>query len=855
MSLDSLIDRWSRDAETAPNVAVWQRLPERPAQIEPIPRDLPPALAAALARIGISSLFCHQAEAWRAAASGRNVVLATGTASGKTLAYNLPVLSALLDSGGARALYLFPTKALAQDQLTVLGRFMAAAGDETRAAAGLAAIYDGDTPQGQRPSIRRNARLIISNPDMLHTGILPHHTTWDEFFRGLRFVVIDEMHTYRGVFGSHVANVIRRLRRVAAFHGAKPQFILSSATIGNPRELAEGLIEAPVELIDVDGSARGPRQFLLYNPPVVNPDLGLRKSSMLESVRLARELHAHRVQTVVFARSRRTVELMLTHLRAGEAGAGAEGPGIPAPIDDETPTRSSVRGYRSGYLPSERREIEQGLRDGSVQIVVATNALELGIDIGGLGAAVLAGYPGSIASVRQQSGRAGRGMEGAVAVLVASANPLDQFLAHHPDYFFGQSPEHALINPDHLLILLSHLRCAMFELPFEKGEGYGTLPAEKLHEFLDFLVENKEAHTSRDKYFWMSDAYPAANISLRSASAENVVLQAEGGDRPFAVGEVDLPSALWMVHPKAVYLHEGQQYFVQELDLEKHTAVLIPVGLDYYTEPQRETEIAITAEKQNDGVPGGEKGWGEIQVTTRVVGFKKLRWLTQENLGAEPLDMPATDLQTTGYWVSLSDASLEALRQQGAWTNDPNDYGPDWSRISLAVRTRDSFRCQVCGEPEAGREHDVHHKIPFRAFPSAAQANRLDNLITLCRLDHRRAEENVRIRSGLAGVAYVLSQLAPLFLMCDPGDLGVHTDAAGAVRGGKPSVVLYDEVPAGIGFSERLFELHADMIQRAFELVRQCECPDGCPSCVGPGGENGMGGKAASLAILDTLLS
>jgi DEAD/DEAH box helicase domain-containing protein len=406
-----------------------------------------------------------------------------------------------------------------------------------------------------------------------------------------------------------------------------------------------------------------------------------------------------------------------------------------------------------------------------------------------------------------------------------------------------------------LLILLSHLRCAMFELPFARDEGYGALPADRLREFLDFLVQSNEAHTSGEKYFWMSDAYPAANISLRSASAQNVVLQAVGEDRPSAVGEVDLPSALWMVHPKAVYLHEGQQYFVQELDLEKHTAVLIPVGLDYYTEPQRETEIAITVKKQNENVPGGEKGWGEIQVTTRVVGFKKLRWLTQENLGSEPLDMPATDLQTTGYWISLSNASLEALRQSGIWTNDPNDYGPDWARISLTVRTRDAFRCQVCGEPEAGREHDVHHKIPFRAFPSAAVANRLDNLITLCRADHRRAEQNVRIRSGLAGVAYVLGQLAPLFLMCDPGDLGVHTDAAGSVRAGRPSVVLYDQVPAGIGFSQRLFELHAELMTRAAELVRQCECQDGCPSCVGPGGENGMGGKAASLAILDTLLA
>jgi DEAD/DEAH box helicase domain-containing protein len=700
--------------------------------------------------------------------------------------------------------------------------------------------------------------LIISNPDMLHTAILPHHTNWADFFHGLRFVVIDELHTYRGIFGSHVANVIRRLKRVASFHGGQPQFILSSATIGNPQELARRLIESDVQLVDQDGSARGPREFLLYNPPVVDEALGLRKSSMLESIRLAQDLHAHHVQSVVFARSRRTVELMLTHLQAGEGGAspasGSNRRGSGAPASPRRAT-SSIRGYRSGYLPSERREIEQGLRDGTVTTVVATNALELGIDIGGLGAAVLSGYPGSIASVYQQAGRAGRGSDPALAVLVASANPLDQFLAHHPDYFFGRSPERALINADHLLILLSHLRCAMFELPFEQDAGFGALSGDTLKEFLDFLVTGKEAHVSGDNYFWMSDAYPAATISLRSASAENVVLLAAGDERPSAVGEVDLPSALWMVHPNAVYLHQGQQYFVQELDLEKHTAVLIPVGLDYYTEPQRETEIQITNESALAAVPGGEKGWGEIQVATRVVGFKKLRWLTQENLGAEPLDLPATDLQTTGYWLSLSETNLETLRLSGAWTNDPNEYGPDWPRISRTVRTRDGFRCRVCGVSESGREHDVHHKIPFRAFSSAAQANRLDNLITLCREDHRRAEKNVRIRSGLAGVAYVLSQLAPLFLMCDPNDLGVHTDAAGSVRDGKPSVVLYDEVPAGIGFSQKLYEIHADLVARASEIVTQCTCHDGCPSCVGPGGENGMGGKSATLGILDTLLS
>jgi DEAD/DEAH box helicase domain-containing protein len=856
MSLDSLLQHWQTDPDTSPNFVVWRTIPARPAQVQPLPQDLNLRLRTALTRAGIDSVYSHQSAAWESCCLGRNVVLATGTASGKTLAYNLPILSALLDREKTCALYLYPTKALAQDQLTILNRLLVGIGGESGAAPP-AAIYDGDTPQSQRASIRRNARLVLTNPDMLHAGILPHHTNWADFFQGLRFVVIDEMHTYRGVFGSHVANVIRRLKRVADFHGSRPQFILSSATIGNPAELAGRLIEDSVDLVDQDGSARGPRHFLVYNPPVVHPALGLRKSSLMESVRLAQDLIAHRVQSLVFARTRRSVELILTYLQGGRppgnepirasggARASANSP-IPKP-------GTSIRGYRSGYLPAERREIERGLRDGSVATVVATNALELGIDIGGMGAAVLAGYPGSIASVYQQAGRAGRGPAAGAAVLVASANPLDQFLAHHPDYFFGQSPERALINPDHALILLSHIRCAMFELPFEKGDAFGGLVPAKVEEYLEYLISNREAHASRDKYFWMSDAYPAANISLRSASAENVVLHSAGDDRPVAIGEVDLPSALWMTHPGAVYLHEGQQYFVQELDLEKRTAILIPVSLDYYTEPQRQTEIQIVAISESADIPAGEKAWGEIEVSTQMVGFKKLRWLTQETVGAEPLQLPTTDLQTTGYWIAFSDSALETLRASGAWTNDPNDYGPDWPRISVAVRTRDKFRCQVCGAVENGREHDVHHKIPFRSFSTATEANRLDNLITLCHADHRKAEQNVRIRSGLAGLAYVLAQLAPLFLMCDPADLGVHTDALGCMSGGRPSVVLYDQVPAGIGFSQQLFAVHEELIRSALELVRQCPCDDGCPSCVGPGGENGAGSKRTTLATLQAL--
>jgi DEAD/DEAH box helicase domain-containing protein len=650
-----------------------------------------------------------------------------------------------------------------------------------------------------------------------------------------------------------------RLKRVANFYGAKPQFILASATIGNPQELAEKLIEEPITLIDNDGSARGPRHFILYNPPLVDQSLGLRKSSLLESVRLARDLLTSNVQTVVFARSRRSVEIILSYLQGDlTPDSNIESPLIP--YESLPNPRSFVRGYRSGYLPSQRREIEKGLRDGTIKTVVATNALELGIDIGGLGAAILVGYPGTVASARQQAGRAGRGLESAVSVLVTSANPIDQFLAHHPEYFFERSPEQALINPDHLLILLEHLRCAMFELPFQKGEGFGNISAQTVEEYLNFLVENNEAHFSNEKFFWMADQYPAANISLRSASPQSFVLQTVIDDQPQTIGIVDGESATWLTHPGAIYLHEAQQYFVDELNLDQHIVRLKPIASDYYTEPLRDTTVQMLSESDQALISGGEKKWGELLVTTQVTAFRKRRWYTHETLGQEPLDLPPSELQTTGYWLTLSAETVTRLREAGAWTNDPNDYGPDWQKTRERVRARDGYKCQVCGTLETTRQHDVHHKIPFRSFtrigstePAYIQANRLENLTTLCPSCHKKVEENVRIRSGLAGLAYVLGNLAPLFLMCDAGDIGTHIEPVENQIFGQPTVVIYDLIPAGIGFSQKLFEMHDDLIARAHELVSACMCEDGCPSCVGPGGENGGGGKTEALAILKEL--
>ncbi|MCL4561328.1 MAG: DEAD/DEAH box helicase [Chloroflexi bacterium] len=840
-TLASLLSSWRSDPEIGGNVVAWRTVPGKPAEWADFPTDLHPALAAALQKRGIQALYTHQAAAWEHIRAGKNIVVVTGTASGKTLCYNLPVLDRLSRNPQARALYLFPTKALAQDQAEALDQLTVAVNQALIAQRETShqitsSAYDGDTPSNLRSAIRSKARVVISNPDMLHTGILPHHTLWADFFRSLQFVVVDEIHTYRGVFGSHVANVLRRLKRVAYFYGASPQFILTSATIDNPVELGERLVEEEISLIDHDGAARGARHFLLYDPPVVDRELGIRKSAVLESVRLAADLLRARRQTIIFGRSRRTVEMLVNYLR-----------------QDEETLPGLVRGYRSGYLPAERRRIERSLREGEINTVVATNALELGIDIGGMEAAILVGYPGTIAATWQQAGRAGRKTEASLAVLVTSADALDQFLARHPEYLFERSPERALINPDNLLILLQHLRCAAFELPFRSGEPFGRLPASTLEDFLQVLAESGELHPAGERYFWMADQYPADTVSLRSASPQSVLLQIQGEEAWRTIGEVDLESAAWMVHPQAVYLHDGQSYLVEDLNLEQNIAHLERVDLDYYTEPRRETTVEKVSVAAQAEAAGCSKAHGELLVTTRVTGYRQVRWYTHEQLSTGLLDLPPTQLHTTGYWITVSDETVERLREQGLWKNDANDYGPNWGEQRDRARLRDGFRCQVCHAPENGRAHHVHHKIPFRNFTSYQHANQLDNLVTLCPTCHRVAEAAVRMRSGLAGLAYVLGHLAPLFLMCDSRDLGVHSDPQAPVAEGKPAVVLYDEVPAGIGFSERLFEFHDELLRRSLQLVRECECSDGCPSCVGPAGENGVGGKKETLALLEAL--
>lgn len=857
MSLNKLLSHWKAEPTIYENITAWQNIPPRSAQFEELPPDLHPSLVKVLTRRGINHLYTHQSAAWEFARAGQNVIVVTGTASGKTLAYNLPILHSLIQSGESRALYLFPTKALGQDQFNELQGLTKNLAEINRNSESSdlislhpvpVAIYDGDTKAKDKSTIRAKSRIVITNPDMLHIGILPHHTQWMEFFSNLQYVVLDEIHVYRGVFGSHVANVIRRLKRIASFYGSNPKFFLTSATIANPVELGEKLIEEPVRLVDKDGSSHGPRNFLIYNPPFVDPELGLRRSSLLESVRLAEDLIHYDVQTIIFGRSRRAIELILTYLR--ENILPKETRSIPHSGNEV----GFIRGYRSGYLPSERRAIEDGLRSGTIRGVVATNALELGIDIGEMSASLLSGYPGTIASTWQQAGRAGRGEEVSLVVLVTTASPLDQFFAHNPEYFFGRSPEQALVNPDNLLLLLAHIRCALFELPFDRAETFGNLTIEEFSEIMTLLGQEGIAHESGDKFFWMADRYPAENISLRVASADRILLQVEEDGRWVTFGEVDHQSASWLVHPQAVYLQESRMYLVNELDFEKGLARLEPSSVDYYTIPRVDTNIDLISVSGKAAVRSGEKYFGEILVSSQVTGYKQVKWFTHEQLGTGELELPSLELQTMGYWLALDPGAVENLRQNGMWSSDPNKYGPTWHEQKERARARDNYQCQVCGLEEQGRAHHVHHKIPFRQFETYHQANRLSNLITLCPACHQRVEKAVRLRSGLSGLAYILNQIAPIFLMCDTKDLGVYSDAQSALADGNPTIVLFERIPAGIGFSQRLFEDHDLLIHNAHQLVTGCLCKEGCPSCVGPAGENGIGGKKESIELLKLLI-
>ena len=629
-ALDSALAELRSDRSFMRNVAHWEVVPARAGDMGPFPAELDDGLRGVLRARGIERLYGHQADAYRHVRSGDNVVLVTPTASGKTLAYNLPILSHFLRDALATALYLFPTKALSQDQQAELDGVVQGGGLPVPAF-----TYDGDTPASVRGRVREQGRIVITNPDMLHTGVLPHHTKWGHFFGGLRFVVIDELHIYRGVFGSHLANVVRRLKRIAAFYGARPRFICCSATIGNPLELARRIIEEDAVLIDRNGAPAGERHFLLYNPPLLDAEQGIRRSVVNEAHEIATRLLRRRVKTIVFARSRMRTELISSYIRESLRGR------------TEQDGADAIASYRGGYLPNERRRIERGLRDGSLRGVVSTNALELGIDIGGLDASVIAGFPGTIASCRQQAGRSGRTADVSLSVLIASPAPIDQFVIRHPEYLFGTSPESGHVDPDNIHILLDQLKCAVFELPYRDAD------AETPHvaELLRYLGEQGVLHPADGSWYWADRAYPAEQVSLRTSTAQNIVIvDATRGGR--VIGEMDQVSAKMLLHDGAIYLHGGEQYRVERLDLEEQTCTVARVAADYFTESVVRTDIRLLHRDDDTGSAHGLV-LGDILVRTQPTGFRKIRYHTHERVGRGDIHLPADEMHTRAVAVVL----------------------------------------------------------------------------------------------------------------------------------------------------------------------------------------------------------
>jgi DEAD/DEAH box helicase domain-containing protein len=771
--LGTLVARYRKDEV----LTAVRQIPAREAKFRPIPGWVTSTLSEAYRTKGIQELYSHQAATAELVHHGRNVVVVTPTASGKTLCYNLPVLNAVLDNPDTRALYLFPTKALAQDQLAELHDLSKRLDDRFGVF-----TYDGDTPSDARKAIRERGHIVLTNPDMLHTGILPHHTKWMRLFENLRYIVIDELHTYRGVFGSHLANVLRRLRRVARFYGSNPQFICCSATIANPGELASQLVEQEVEVVEENGAPAGEKLFVFYNPPMVNRNLGIRRSYINESTRVAKELLARKLQTIIFANSRLHTEILLTYLQQ----ANPSKPGQAEPI----------RGYRGGYLPGERREIERGLRDGRILGVVTTTALELGIDVGSLDACVMAGYPGSIASTWQRAGRAGRRSGSSCAIFVASSAPLDQFIVQHPDYFFGSSPEHAHIQPDNLEILVNHLKCAAFELPLSPEERFGNVD---LPELCERLGEAGFLHKSGGNWHWVQEAYPADTISLRSVTSDNFVIievTGEENGEPEVIGEVDFSSALTTVHPKAIYIHQGQQYHVERLDFDKRKAYVKRVNVDYYTDAIRYTQVRVLEIAEEQAISGpAARSHGDVLVRSQVVGFKKIKFFTNENVGSGKLELPENEMYTTAFWLTLGHSLLVELpftlseRQSGI-------FGLLYALGSMATLL---LMCD---------RRDLGTAVGERPPSAASEINWEDF------------------------AAPRTSDVTDFF---------------------EPNLYLYDAYPGGIGFSEPLYRISNLLLERTSELISACPCDNGCPSCVGPAADRSERTKNAALAILGRL--
>jgi DEAD/DEAH box helicase domain-containing protein len=789
LSLAEYVERLRKNRRFMETVTAACRIPEYGGKFAPFPSWLHPRLKAVFEKSGISMLYSHQAEAVERIRKGEHVVLVTPTASGKTLCYNLPVLQATLEDPGSRALYLFPTKALAQDQMHEVHGLIHELKADIRTF-----TYDGDTPDDARQAVRKQGHVVVTNPDMLHTAILPHHTKWQKLFTNLRFVVIDELHVYRGVFGSHFTNVIRRLSRICRFYGADPTFVVCSATVANPKEHAERVLERPAALIEESGAPRAARTFFMMNPPVVNRELGIRQSALTPARRLAADLISNDIQTIVFTTSRLNVEVLTKYLK----DAFRKG----KPSDDRF-----VSGYRGGYLPNLRRSIEKGLRSRETMGVVSTNALELGIDIGDLEACIMAGYPGSIASTWQQAGRAGRRTGESLAILIAKSSPMDQFIVENPEYFFSRTPEHCRVNPDNLLILLHHLKSAAFELPFERGERFG---GENLEELLSYLEEKGVLHRVSDRWHWAAESYPADEVSLRSINPENVVVvDATKTGEPAVIAEVDWDSAFTTVHDEAIFMVESQQYHVDRLDLERKKAYVRKVDVDYYTDAMTYTHVRAIDVFDRRQETSLIVEHGEVQVVRKVVGFKKIKFYTSENLGYGEVNLPEKDMHTTSYWFTLPRDFLDRL----------------------------PYRREEIIDGLSGLAYGLHHLA-----------------VILLMADTRDIDRSVGDKSG---EWFVRQTRDRRWITLSPGfSEGKSMEAPEAgIDAFDPTVFLFDAYPGGIGFSQLLFERHRELLETTRSLIAHCPCGHGCPSCVGPTLEAGPKAKEVALALLERILA
>jgi DEAD/DEAH box helicase domain-containing protein len=750
----ALADRLSRRLQKkyASRITGHSVEPAREGRYVELPCDLPAPLANALRSRGIERLYSHQAEAWNLARSGRHFVVVTPTASGKTLCYTLPVLAGAMEQR-AKALYLFPTKALAQDQLAELLEINRAGGLGLKAH-----TFDGDTPGDARQAIRLHGDLVISNPDMLHQALLPHHTKWAQFFENLRYVVIDEIHSYRGVFGAHLANVLRRLKRICAFYGSQPQFILASATIGNPAEHASALIGDEVAAITDSGAPTGERHLLLWNPPMVNRELGIRASARSQSTRIARHAIKAGLKVLVFAQTRLLVEVITKYLKD---------------VFDHDPRHPQrIRGYRGGYLPTERREVERAMREGRIDGLVGTSALELGVDIGSLDVVLLNGYPGSIAATRQRLGRAGRRGQPSLGVLIAGSTALDQYIVRNPQFFEGASPEMARIHADHPLILLDHIRCAAFELPFIEGERFGSVEPGP---WLEVLAEAEVLHAENGRWEWIADSYPANAVSLRSVADGNFVVIDRSDGRQQVIAEVDYSAAALTLYEGAIYLLQSQPFQVERLDWTGRKAYVTRVSVDYYTDAIDYTKLKVLERFDGSNAGLGTCHHGEVHVVRRVSGYKKIRYYTHENVGYGPVNLPDQELHTSALWWSLPAEVLESVFE---------------SRQDAL----DAF---------LGAAHALHLVAGLSAMAEA-----------------RDLQQSVGSGDGswsrVEGFGRALSEQA-------------ESDARFA-----PAVFLYDNFPGGIGLSEPLYQRRSQLMQGALALVEACDCVAGCPACVGP---------------------